>query len=632
MAGALAQRLLDLGRWGGLAWALYLLAAVLFGLASRPGQEEAPAGEFATPLRLRWPWAVAAAVLAALAWARLGGNRFTDVGAAAWGGALMCAALAVWPVRDPGGAAPRRQGLSLPWPALALLASLLLAAFFRLHRIHTIPLEMGCDLPLIQGNIAQILAGEYPIFFTSHPGREGLFFYLAAPVATLAGLGHVSIKVTSALVGLLTLPAIYWLGRELRDRWTGALAAFLLAISHWHIILTRVGYRAALMPLLLTLAWLFLLRGLQRGRSHDYALCGLWVGLGLQSYNAFMVVPPLFAGLLLIAWAARRRLGAAIQGRAILVWAAVTFFAALPLARYAYDAPQSYLFRAATRATSLEQPLPGDLAATLAGNVARAAAMFHQVGDVVYLSNVPHYRQLGFATGVLFALGLGYAVANWRRSQLWIALPLLLGMLMPSIMALAFPQEVPSAVRAIGAVPVAVLLAALALRHLLAALRAWRGPAATGLGRKAGRAGLALVGLALVGGLAIETYSVDSLYFERYVWHQPAHNQSISLKIAQAIDGFEGNGPVYLMIWPHWYDGNAVRAQLRRTPGWDNERWELTPGEPPLDGALRRVLVIMHPEEGATLELLRAHYTHYVVLEDYWEDGSVALRMFVGER
>ncbi len=632
-AGALAQWLLDLDRFVALAWALFLLAAVLFGLWSRgiperDGDVPLPA----TPFRVRWPWLALAAALALLAWVNLGGNVLTAVGVAAWGAALLGALLAVWPGRSLRRLV-RDQRVHLSWPTVGVLVAMAVAAFFRLHRIGTIPLEMGPDLPLNQFNIAQILAGEYPIFFTSHPGREGLFFYLAAPVAAALGLSHGSIKVTSALVGILTVPAVYWLGRELYDRWAGVLAAGFLAISHWHIMLTRVGYRASLMPLLVALSWLFLLRGLRRGRAHDYALSGLWAGLGLQTYNAFMVAPPLFVGVLLIAWAGRRRLDVNVHGRAIAMWVLVALLAALPLARYASEDAESYLYRVATRATDREQPLPEGLAATLVGNAGRAAAMFHHVGDIVYTTNVPHHRQLGFGTGVLFVLGLGYAACHGRRKQVWTVWLLLPGFLMPSIMALAFPAEVPSAVRSIGALPAAVILPALATRRLGEGLAtAWRKG-----GRVTRLAGAGMV-LAVLIGLVGEAVAVYPLYFRDYVWHQPHHNQSISLKLAQTIDRYHGEGDVYLMIWPHWYDGNAVRAQLRhahlrRAPqAWNNERWELRPGEPPLDGAPGRVTVILHPDERATLQLLQEHYERYAVLEERWEDGSVALRVFVGER
>ena len=124
------------------------------------------------------------------------------------------------------------------------------------------------------------------------------------------------------------------------------------------------------------------------------------------------------------------------------------------------------------------------------------------------------------------------------------------------------------------------------------------------------------LGLSLLGGLAAESISVYSLYFERYVQHQPDHNQSISLKLAQTIDGMAGNGEAYLMIWSYWYDGNAIRAQLQRTPqGWRNELWDLEPGKPPLDDAPGRYLVIMHPDERDALALLEQHFEHHVILQ-----------------
>jgi hypothetical protein len=179
-----------------------------------------------------------------------------------------------------------------------------------------------------------------------------------------------------------------------------------------------------------------------------------------------------------------------------------------------------------------------------------------------------------------------------------------------------------------------VLLPALGLRRLLGALPgALRREQPQGMRRLVRRGALLLVGLALGGGLLMEAYSAYSLYFARYVWHQPNHNQSISRKLAQAMDALYGNGDIYLMIWPHWYDGNAVRAQLRRAPPESvNELWELTSGEPPLDGAAGRVLVLMHPDETDALGLLRAHYDRHIVLEDHWEDGSVGVRIFFGER
>ncbi|MHB1318684.1 MAG: glycosyltransferase family 39 protein, partial [Anaerolineae bacterium] len=232
-------------------WGVLLLAVsgVLFAFRAPAFPAVRQSACLHTPGSVRWPLLLAAAALGLGAIPGFSDNRYTLTGMIAWLGSLGCVAAALWPTQ----ARPRWPATpvvaSVSGPALLVLFSIAVGAFFRLHRIHTIPLEMGCDLPLIHANIAQILTGEFPIFFESHPGREGLFFYVVAPIAALGGLSHTSIKVAAALVGVLSIPALYWLGKEIFDPWTGALAAFLLAISHWHIILSRVGYRAVLTPL-----------------------------------------------------------------------------------------------------------------------------------------------------------------------------------------------------------------------------------------------------------------------------------------------------------------------------------------------------------------------------------------------
>lgn len=503
-----------------------------------------------------------------------------------------------------------------------------LAAFLRLHRIGEVPLEMGCDLPHNYDNIRQILAGEAPIFFTSHPGREGLFFYLAAPLAAVMGLSHTTIKVASALVGVLTVPAVYLLGRELCDRETGLVAALFLAVSHWHVILTRVGYRASLLPPVLALMWLFLARGLRTGTRMAYAVAGLFLGLGFYTYNASMVVPLLVVLLLLgeVLSGRGRRLVAHGSGLALLVLTAA--YVLIPLARYAWDDPFRYTYRVATRLTDLERPLPADLWGTLLRNVARVLGMFTYQGDAIFATNIAFRRQLGYVPAVGFVLGVGCCLWRWRDG----GLAMLSGvgvMLLPSILALAFPHEVPSAVRSIGALPPAMLLAAVGVvqaRRLMAAGLAVAAP----WGRRLANVLLVAGAAVVLGGEARATYVA---YFRDYVWQQPDHNYSISLEMARAIAGFEDTGTAYILSAPHWYDGNAVRAQLGRAPeDWDLELTELVPGRPPLDGRPGKVMIIVHPGDREALEVLEIAFERSMVLEHVKYDGTPAFLTFYGER
>ena len=143
-----------------------------------------------------------------------------------------------------------------------------------------------------------------PVFITSYTGKEVLFFYLAGVLARLVGPGVFSLRLTAAFVGLLTIAVTYRLGTILlRDRRLALLAASLLAISFWHLLLSRLGFRAITQPLLQGLTMWGIWRGLQvlelpGRRAWPWALLG-GIALGLTAYT--YLAARIFPLLLLLA-------------------------------------------------------------------------------------------------------------------------------------------------------------------------------------------------------------------------------------------------------------------------------------------------------------------------------------------
>ena len=81
----------------------------------------------------------------------------------------------------------------------------------------------------------------------------------------LVGGSVFALRLTAAFVGILTVAATYWLGREmLADRRIAILAAALLAVSFWHVLFSRLGFRAVTQPFLQALTIAALFRGLRR--------------------------------------------------------------------------------------------------------------------------------------------------------------------------------------------------------------------------------------------------------------------------------------------------------------------------------------------------------------------------------
>ncbi len=595
-------------------------------------------------------------VLALWVWAFPGfsGNRFRPLPTLAWlaGLALLYVAFAA---DRPAAAVDRRRsragpgpGLVVPWHLVALLGIAAVGAFLRLSQLDAIPREMGVDMPLKYENAREIMNGQFMIFCPRYPGREALYFYLIAAYGKLFGLGFFAIKFTSAWLGLVTIPVLYGVASHLFDRQVALVAAAFLAVSKWHVILSRTGYRAVMVPLTVLILIFLLVRALESGRGRDFVLAGICLGLGLYTYNAFLIVPPAMVAVVTVELLRAGRRSFARYGWGVLGLGLAAVGVYLPLARYALESPQSYLFRVASRVTDVETPLPRDLVRTFANNLWRTAGMFNLQGDSMFYINVPYQRELGVITGVLFLFGLAYALLHWRRGYNAMLLIFLGALVLPTALAISFPQEVPNAIRAAGVMAPVYLLAGIPLVLLyrrVAALLAngIQLPLAISLGwgsdwrrRWQGRIALnsaVLAGVVLVVLVGLEYRETWRAYFRDYVRILPGRNYAISLELARALDDFASEGPAYIKDWPYWYDGNAVRAQLKVTPrDWDWHLSELDPAKPPLSTAQGQVLVIVHPQDLQALAALRRAFPKGVAINHRDNAGRVAFITFYGER
>ena len=179
-----------------------------------------------------------------------------------------------------------------------MVIALLIAAALRFPNLETAPPGLHYDEAANAILSAEIgLQGERPIFIPSYTGKEVLFFYLAGGVMSVAGDSVFSLRLTAALVGLLTVAATYWLGVEsLRDKRIAMLAAALIAVSFWHLLFSRLGFRAITQPLLQAITVAALLRGVRRNRWGWIVVAGVALGLTAYTYLAARLFPVLLLG------------------------------------------------------------------------------------------------------------------------------------------------------------------------------------------------------------------------------------------------------------------------------------------------------------------------------------------------
>jgi len=585
---------------------------------------------------LRWRWAYAGGLASLSSTLLLGGNRFRPLGVLLWLGGLVCFMAAlddelnpVWiwvQLRKRWGLAlgelGRTGGFRISWTAIVLGTIIVLGAFFRFYRLDELPADMNADIGHLWVDTESILRGDHLIFSLIHPGREIMIFYLTAGYVRLFGHSYFAHKAVAALIGISTIPVVYLLGRECFNHRVGLVAGFFLAVAKWPVIMSRIGWRLVLGPPLVALTCLLLVRALRHNRRRDWLTTGLALGFSLYTYNALRAfVPAVVLALGVQGLASDGELRLRVRNSVGLCALAVVG-AFIPMGRFMLENPERFWFRIATRITSRETPIPGHPVPILLRNLWKTALMFNYEGDHVSLANPPFTPQLDSVLAPLFVLGIVYCLYRWRKGANSLLLVVFGSMLLPGALALAFPQEVPSAVRTSSVMGVVFLFPAVALDLLWQAMR---GLTLSGRSPWLGTCVLLLL-LGWACRLNLQAYFVD------YEASLPDRNYPFHRVMAEAIDGFADEGLTYVKYVPHWVDGDVVRLQLRRQPPQWNS---FVPAVPFQDIHLdpgQRLLVILHPDDDETLTELKAHYSRYVTLVHRNQFGDPAFLKFVAER
>lgn len=193
-------------------------------------------------------------------------------------------------------------------PLFVLLVILLLASFLRFYNLPTNPPGIHADEADSGYNAYSILKTGKDFYGNFLPTqivgfaenyRTPLSTYLTIPFVYLFGLSPLSIRMPTAILGVLFVFLIYLLTRKLFNSVPIALiAAFLAAVSPWAVHISR-PYPDHILALDFVLLGLVLL--LNKNKSYIVSiLSGIGFGLSLFSYHAPKIFLPLFLPVLLI--------------------------------------------------------------------------------------------------------------------------------------------------------------------------------------------------------------------------------------------------------------------------------------------------------------------------------------------
>ena len=334
----------------------------------------------------------------------------------------------------------------------AVVASVL----FRLVHLAVLPGEMFGDITIVYEYVRNIQLGHWPTNFVLSSGP--LYHYLITPVVSFTDLDFEGLKLASVVTSLGVLGTTYAFVRELVDRELAVIAMFVAGVSSWLLIFSRLGNSQIVTPLLSVGALYFAVRVARREQWWNAAACGAISIAGMYEYpQTFVLAPVLLVTLLLL-----RTTRGGVTWRDVQIFTATACVGAVPF----------LLMLRAHPSTFLDGYIGGKIRtgsgtwSTLPGNMWRALLAFHIDGDSGFRGNPAGMPHLDRLSGLLFLFGIVFWLRPERRRWAPLVLVPMVLLLVPSMLVLSNPVEVPSASRTLAAAPLAYLLVASGLRSV----------------------------------------------------------------------------------------------------------------------------------------------------------------------
>lgn len=443
-----------------------------------------------------------------------------------------------------------------PW-FIFLVLSTILVFYFRFFRLHEVLGEMFSDHAEKLLDVYDVLTGKYPVFFVRNTGREFFQFYWTALIAIVfrTGISFMSLKIGTALAGILTLPYIYLLGKELRNKWVGIIAFLFAGIAYWPNVISRVGLRFPFYPMFAAPALFYLIRGIRQRRRNDFIYSGIALGLGLHGYSSTRFLPVVIVAAIILFLIHKHSKGIRSQTiNAAITLVIASFIIFLPLFKFTIVNPDIVTYRTMTRLTSTEQDISDPPLKIFIDNFWKANTMFFNSNGGTWVHSIPNRPALDIISAALYFIGTMIVIIqylkfrNWEDIFLILAVPLLL---MPSILSIAFPDENPSLNRTSGAHIVVFIIVAIGFEQTL--LHIWRVAKSWNM-----KAFVVIIGSILFFVSALINHDLVFNQFDKQ-FMAGAWNTS---QIGKVIKGFaESTGiadNAYVVPSPHWVDTRLV--------------------------------------------------------------------------
>ena len=300
---------------------------------------------------------------------------------------------------------------------MGLLLLLTLLAFgLRLWRLDSVPPGWRDDELINSLVISQkVLDGNLAVYYADASGHEALYHALNAIFLGIFGPGVPGIRWLSAILGSLSVPLTYLLGKRMFSLTVGWVAAAGLTVSFWSLMYSRIGLRHILLPLLVLLAFNFFWQSLTTHHAplttRYVLLTAVFVSLGFYTYFAGRGVPLILLAFIGYLWLVRRDLFRQRWRQWALMFGVMVALA-LPLVVTLQRQPEAE-GRVGELAVPLTEARQGNFA-PLVEYTLTTLSMFHNTGDGEWLYNIPGRPIFGLIGALFLWLGVGFTIYDLR--------------------------------------------------------------------------------------------------------------------------------------------------------------------------------------------------------------------------
>ncbi|PKL92829.1 MAG: hypothetical protein CVV21_00350 [Candidatus Goldiibacteriota bacterium HGW-Goldbacteria-1] len=401
---------------------------------------------------------------------------------------------------------PEKSSLTAEIIYVSVIAAV--AAFFRLYIINETPAGFAYDEATISSNAVEMITKgsmygvKYPVYVGGDIMHAAFPIYIVSFVFKIFGAGIVQARATMAVIGIVSVVAVYFLTRRMFGVKTAFAVGIIFAVMRWHVNFSRISFYCIYGVLIGILAVYFIYMALSRKKTFDFVMMGALLGLNAYGYvPGRMLYPAVIVTALFLAvknFAFYRE-----NLKKIFISIGVFFIVFAPLGLYFAGNPSQFMAR--TNQTSLlneqlvKQWFHGHFTREQAikDTFKKTFQMFTRYGDQNPRHNIMGRPVLDYVTGGLAVLGLGFMLLNSFNVFYFFIISLFVFFLVPGLLTIEAPQSL----RVIySMIPIIIFVGLVINRFFVYAAEQF-----AGMGRKAAVL-IALIGCGIIAGINYKDY------------------------------------------------------------------------------------------------------------------------------